>query len=100
MLTNWGSIVTLDLDDIRLFVDMFIEFAKQHPELEFLVTEIGCGLAGYKVEDIAPLFYRVVIHYDHKTKYTLFTKNIILPDSFKKILNDIEYDQYLNVPGA
>ena len=32
------------------------EFAKTRPDLIFQVTEIGCGLAGYKAKEIAPLF--------------------------------------------
>ena len=38
------------------FVKEFCEFAKAHPEKRFLVTEIGCGIAGYSAEDIAPYF--------------------------------------------
>ena len=37
-------------------VARFIEFAREHPELTFLVTEIGCGIAGYSPEEVAPLF--------------------------------------------
>ena len=44
------------VDTIRPFVDEFIEFAKQHPALTFLVTRIGCGIAGFTDEDISPLF--------------------------------------------
>lgn len=47
---------TLPLDTIRLNVDEFIQFAKEHPEAIFNVTRIGCGLAGYKDQDIAPMF--------------------------------------------
>ena len=47
---------TLTIAEIKPFVDDFITYAKEHPELIFLVTEIGCGLAGYKPKDIAPLF--------------------------------------------
>lgn len=46
----------LPLPRIKTYVDNFIEFAKQNPHLTFLVTEVGCGLAGYKCKDIAPLF--------------------------------------------
>lgn len=49
-------IMTLTIDEIKPYVDRFVEFAKQHPELTFLVTEIGCGLAGLKPEQVAPLF--------------------------------------------
>ena len=38
------------------FVTEFITFAKLHPELTFLVTRIGCGIAGFSPKDIAPLF--------------------------------------------
>ena len=51
-------------------VSRFIEFAKEHPELKFLVTEIGCGIAGYTPEGVAPLFAGV-------------PKNVVLPESFK-----------------
>jgi len=37
-------------------VDEFIQFAKQHPELTFLVTRIGCGIAGFTDDEISPLF--------------------------------------------
>ncbi len=51
---------TLTIDEIKPFVDDFIEFAKVNPELTFFVTEIGCGLAGYKPKDIAPLFVEAI----------------------------------------
>ena len=38
----------------------FITFAREHPELTFLVTRIGCGTAGYKVSQVAPLFVGAV----------------------------------------
>lgn len=41
---------------IKPYVDEFTDFARQHPELEFLVTRIGCGIAGFKDAEIAPLF--------------------------------------------
>jgi len=44
------------VETIRPYVDQFIEFADLHPELTFLVTRIGCGIAGFSDEDIAPLF--------------------------------------------
>lgn len=46
----------LRIDEIKPFVDQFTEWAKANPNLTFLVTEIGCGLAGYAPKDIAPLF--------------------------------------------
>ena len=44
------------VDTIKPYVDDFIEFAKSHPELTFYVTKIGCGIAGFAVKEIAPLF--------------------------------------------
>lgn len=45
-----------DANTIAPYVDEFIAFAKQHPELTFLVTRIGCGIAGFTPAEIAPLF--------------------------------------------
>lgn len=44
------------VETIKPYVDEFIAFAKQHPELTFLVTRIGCGIAGFTDAEIAPLF--------------------------------------------
>ena len=44
------------VETIRPYVDEFIQFAKDHQELTFLVTRIGCGIAGFTDEEIAPLF--------------------------------------------
>lgn len=49
-------ITTLPLDRINDYVRGFIAFAKGHRKLNFQVTCIGCGLAGLKHEDIAPMF--------------------------------------------
>ena len=48
------------VDTIRPYVDEFIEFAKAHTDLKFLVTRIGCGIAGFKDEEIAPLFTKAM----------------------------------------
>ena len=44
------------VETIRPYVDEFIAFAKTRPDLTFLVTRIGCGIAGFRDEEIAPLF--------------------------------------------
>lgn len=54
--TKGYSIEQLTLPEIKQHVDKFIEFAKQHPEMKFFVTRVGCGLAGWTSEDIAPMF--------------------------------------------
>ncbi len=50
----------LSVVEIKPYVDEYIEFAKAHPELIFLTTEIGCGLSNYKPKDIAPLFINAI----------------------------------------
>jgi hypothetical protein len=47
---------TLSVVEIKPYVDRFIEFAKTNPNVIFLVTEVGCGLAGLKPKEVAPLF--------------------------------------------
>ena len=44
------------VDAIKPYVDEFIEFAKPRPDLTFLVTRVGCGIAGFTNEEISPLF--------------------------------------------
>ncbi len=63
------------VETIRPYVDEFIAFARQHPEYTFLVTRIGCGIAGFREEEIAPLF-----------KAALDVENVLLPDTFVRIL--------------
>lgn len=60
---------------IRPYVNDFIAYAKEHPELTFLVTPIGCGIAGFEPEDIAPLF-----------EEASNVENIWLPKSFWEVL--------------
>ena len=47
---------TLPLNIIKAYVDDFLSFAAEHPEMQFNVTKVGCGLAGYTDEQIAPMF--------------------------------------------
>lgn len=66
------------VETIKPYVDEFIRFAKQHLEQKFLVTKIGCGIAGFKVDEIAPLFY-----------HAIDSENIVLPKEFDDIVLDI-----------
>ena len=63
------------VDKIDPYVKDFICFAKQHPEMTFLVTEIGCGIAGFLPEEIAPLFNEAIL-----------VGNIYLPERFWMVL--------------
>jgi len=75
--TKDKKIQTLPLDKIQAHVDTFLAVAFSHPEYEFLVSKIGCGLAGYRPEDIAPLF---------KIIKTGVFDNVILPEEFYKYI--------------
>lgn len=63
------------VETIKPYVDEFIAFAVGHPQYLFLVTRIGCGIAGFRDEEIAPLF-----------RGALDVENIILPREFVKAL--------------
>jgi hypothetical protein len=65
----------MPLERIRPFVRDFLDYCKTHPELEFLVTPVGCGLAGYKPHQIAGLFSGQYI-----------PANVVIPESFEKYL--------------
>lgn len=54
--TKGFKLEVLPVDEIALYVDEFISFAKSNPDMLFSVTRVGCGLAGYKDHQIAPLF--------------------------------------------
>ena len=47
---------SLDIGEIKRYVDVFILFARDNPGKTFLVTQIGCGLAGFTPKQIGPLF--------------------------------------------
>lgn len=47
---------SLQLDEIRSYVDSFITYANDHPDVTFFVTRIGCGLAGFTDDEIGPMF--------------------------------------------
>lgn len=63
------------VETIKPYVDEFIEFARHNKNLKFLVTAIGCGIAGFSPDEIAPLFRKAV-----------GVENISLPDFFWDIL--------------
>jgi hypothetical protein len=70
-----GRLRTLDRDRIRNYVIGFLDYAQTHADLEFLVTPIGCGYAGYIADDIAPMFDGA-------------PPNVKLPPEFLKYLNE------------
>ena len=64
------------VETIKPYVDDFIIYAKEHPGQKFLVTRIGCGIAGFTDDEIAPLFAEA-------TKLL----NVSLPETFWKVLS-------------
>lgn len=65
------------IDTIKPYVEQFIAFAKEHREFFFYVTRIGCGIAGFKDSEIAPLF-----------ETSLDVENICLPKQFVTALQE------------
>ncbi len=63
----------LPLPRIKAYVARFLRWAEAHPDTKFITVAIGCGLAGYTPEDIAPFFAGA-------------PDNVELPDVFKKVL--------------
>ena len=64
------------VETIKPYVDEFVAFAKIHPEMKFLVTRIGCGIAAFTPDEIAPLF-----------KDAIYVENVILPEDFVGVLS-------------
>jgi len=69
------------ITEIKPYTDEFTAFAKMHPEYTFLVTRIGCGIAGFSDAEIAPLFKRCEQ-----------LENVYLPKSFWHIINNNSID--------
>ena len=63
------------VETIKPYVDRFIEFASENPDKDFLVTRIGCGIAGFTPEEIAPLFAKATRMH-----------NVWLPADFLRVL--------------
>lgn len=66
------------VETIKPYVDEFIRFAMTRPDLKFYVTQIGCGIAGFTPDEIAPLF-----------KDAIKMENVILPVDFVEVLSKI-----------
>ena len=79
---DFGKNVRKDAE-VKTAVERFIAFAKEHQELFFLVTRVGCGIAGYHDDEMAQFF-----------KEALELKNVSLPKSFVDALNggEVDYD--------
>lgn len=70
---SYGIDTMSGLDVFRAQAGRFVRFAAEHPELRFLVTEVGCGIAGYTPEEVAGFFEGA-------------PENVVLPGSFLRVL--------------
>ena len=78
---DYGKNIRKD-EEVRAAVGRFVTFAKEHPDLFFLVTRVGCGIAGYHDEEMAQFFIDA-----------LNLKNVTLPKSFVDALGGgVSYD--------
>lgn len=84
--TKDENIRTLDIQRVTEHVERFLSYAKQHADEMFDVTAIGCGLAGYTPEQIAPLFKDA-------------PSNCNLPAEFRAVLNVKEQDDETDSMG-
>lgn len=66
------------VETVEPYVQDFLRFAAQHPELHFYVTAVGCGIAGFVPSQIAPLF-----------RAALALDNVSLPASFHDVLHGV-----------
>lgn len=73
--TKDENLRTLPLVRIRGHVESFVRYAIAHPDVEFDVVAIGCGLAGYEPRDIAPMFHDA-------------PENVHLPESFQNVRDE------------
>lgn len=80
------------VETIRPYVDQFLEYAKANPDKHFFVTKIGCGIAGFKTIQIAPMFLNA-----------LEMVNVSLPEEFiyylDKLHRCVTLPQYLATYG-
>ncbi len=67
------------VETIKPYVDDFIALAREWDQTTFYVTRIGCGIAGFRDEEIAPLFADAIDLY-----------NVRLPESFVKVIQSMK----------
>lgn len=92
--TKDRNIKTLSLKEIEIYVNTFLTYAFKTPERMFYVTRIGCGLAGYKNENIAPMFDGAPsnVRFDEEWEYWLpniGNKNFITAREWRQYERDI-----------
>ncbi len=74
--TKDSNIESLPLEVIELYVYQFLDYAYEHPEDTFNVVAVGCGLANFTPQQIAPMFFGA-------------PENVNLPEEFKKVMGEM-----------
>lgn len=82
VLPSWQKIRIPD-HELAEACDRFVLYTSQHPELTFYVTKIGCGIAGWRVEDVARAFATALASF-----LVPLPDNIVWPREFYEILKD------------
>lgn len=76
---------TLPLATVKNYLKDLIEFVYNNPNLKFYLTKIGCGLAGFRVEEIKGIFWEAIEEYNKlENKEDSFPINLIIPEEFDK----------------
>jgi len=77
-----SAIGTLPLIEIKPYANVFLYESQKDPEKEFLVTEIGCGLAGLTPQNVAPMFAKA-----------MELDNVILPQRFIDVIENLPVEE-------
>lgn len=81
--TKDRNVETLSLDKVKSYIEEFIGFVLNHQNLTFYLTKIGCGLAGFTIEEIKNIFWEVIEEYrTESSKEQYLPSNLIIPKEF------------------
>lgn len=78
---SYAIISTGSLEEVKQGVERFTQFAREHTELTFYVTPIGCSYGGHVAEEIAPMF-----------REAANLPNVYLPLIFWKVFRNVPSD--------
>ncbi len=89
----------MPLSQIQHYVDDFKIYAKNHPKMKYFLTSIGCGIAGYTVEEIAPMFKGIAHNVIFPSSFRPFVEKA-LPKLTQKLLHTIYRDSVIFTPAT
>ncbi len=84
----------MPLSQIQHYIDDFKIYAKNHPKMKYFITSVGCGVAGYKVEEIAPMFKGIARNVIFPVSFRPFVEKT-LPKLTQKLLHSFITDQVI-----